>query len=161
MKVSYSVVKGRASSHCITWQKDKKRSRKFFRTRMEALAFKFQKEEELGIDNGILPETELIFHQLAELKAEVLAVSVKLDEIQQSSERQEKGMLEMRKPPAPKILRVAEAAKALRVSSRKLYYLLEKGVFKRYKLPHTRTTFIKLAEVEKALGEGNIGNLLE
>jgi len=103
----------------------------------------------------------LIFHQLAELKAEVLVLSAKLDEIQQSSERQEKGMLEMRKPPAPKILRVADAAKALRVSSRKLYYLLEKGVFKRYKLPHTRTTFIKLAEVEKALGEGNIGNLLE
>jgi excisionase family DNA binding protein len=66
----------------------------------------------------------------------------------------------MRKPPAPKVLRVAEAAKVLRVSSRKLYYLLDKGVFKRYKLPHTRTTFIKLEEVEKALGAEDISELL-
>jgi hypothetical protein len=48
----------------------------------------------------------------------------------------------------------------LRVSSRKLYYLLDKGVFKRYKLPHTRTTFIKLNEVEKALGTENVEDLL-
>jgi hypothetical protein len=37
---------------------------------------------------------------------------------------------------------------------------LKKGVFKRYKLPHTRTTFIKLDEVEKAVGQGDIGDLL-
>ena len=73
---------------------------------------------------------------------------------------QEKSLNDLRKPPAPKILRVAEAAKVLRVPRRKLYYLLDKGVFKRYKLPHTRTTFIKLDEVEKALGTENIEDLL-
>jgi excisionase family DNA binding protein len=70
-------------------------------------------------------------------------------------------LLAMQKPAAPKILRVSEASKVLRVSSRKLYYLLEKGVFKRYKLPHTRTTFIKLEEVEKALGSKGIDALIE
>ena len=74
--------------------------------------------------------------------------------------QQQEYLSDIRKPPAPKILRVSEAAKVLRVSSRKLYYLLDKGVFKRYKLPHTRTTFIKLDEVEKALGTENIEDLL-
>ena len=69
-------------------------------------------------------------------------------------------MKELHKPPVPKILRISEAAKVLRISSRKLYYLLDKGVFKRYKLPHTRTTFIKLDEVEKALGSGDVSDLL-
>jgi len=128
---------------------------------MAAFIFKFQKEEELGIENTIAPETEVMFHLLSELKTEVLDISRKLDEIHKSTARQEKGISEIRKPPVPKILRVAEAAKALRVSSRKLYYLLEKGVFKRYKLPHTRTTFIKLDEVEKALGDGSVRNLLD
>ena len=128
---------------------------------MDALVFKFQKEAELGMEKTHYAESEIIFHLLSELKGEVSAITEKLDEICKSTARQEKGIAEIQKPPVPKILRVAEAAKALRVSSRKLYYLLEKGVFKRYKLPHTRTTFIKLDEVEKALGDGNIGNLLD
>ncbi|MEC9123496.1 MAG: helix-turn-helix domain-containing protein, partial [Verrucomicrobiota bacterium] len=73
---------------------------------------------------------------------------------------QESFLADLRKPPAPKILRISEAAKVLRVSPRKLYYLLEKGVFKRYKLPHTRTTFIKLDEVEEALGSDDVSELL-
>jgi hypothetical protein len=84
----------------------------------------------------------------------------RLGRMENSFLKQESYLHDMRKPPAPKILKVAEAAKVLRVSSRKLYYLLAKGVFKRYKLPHTRTTFIKLDEVERALGTEDISELL-
>ena len=88
-------------------------------------------------------------------------MSSKLEDLEESVKESRELLLEMRKPPTPKILRIQEAAKVLRVSPRKLYYLLNKGVFKRYKLPHTRTTFIKLEEVEKALGEKNLDGLIK
>ena len=83
-----------------------------------------------------------------------------MNRLEDSMVKQTESLVAIKKPPAPKILRISEAAKVLRVSSRKLYYLLDKGVFKRYKLPHTRTTFIELDEVEKALGTENIEDLL-
>ena len=49
MKVSYSRAKGRVSSHCITWVYRKKRHRKFFRDRISAMRFLYQKETELGL----------------------------------------------------------------------------------------------------------------
>jgi predicted DNA-binding transcriptional regulator AlpA len=84
----------------------------------------------------------------------------RIEGIEQTVRAQEGHLKDLRKPPVPKILRISEAAKVLRISSRKLYYLLDKGVFKRYKLPHTRTTFIKLNEVEEALGSGDVSELL-
>ena len=103
----------------------------------------------------------MIFWLLSDLNDKIEFIEAKIINLENSVLNQEKSLQEIKKPPAPKILRIAEAAKVLRVSSRKLYYLLDKGVFKRYKLPHTRTTFIKLDEVEKALGTENIEDLLK
>ncbi len=161
MKVSYSVVKGKASSHCITWTYRKKRHRKFFRDRISAMRFLYQKETELGLKKDAKIENEIIFLVLGEIKERLDQLDLKMERLEQSFLLQEKILDELRKPPAPKILKVSEASKVLRVSTRKLYYLLDKGVFKRYKLPHTRSTFIKLEEVEKALGSGSISELLD
>lgn len=160
MKVNYSIAKGRASPHCITWINRKKRYRKYFRSRLDALRFRNQKEQELGVPQREGIENELLFWLLGEMNDKLQTMDERMCKIEFSILEQENSLNDLRKPPAPKILRVAEAAKVLRVSSRKLYYLLDKGVFKRYKLPHTRTTFIKLDEVEKALGTENIEDLL-
>lgn len=160
MKVSYSFVADRASSHCITWTYRKKRHRKYFRSRIDAVKFRNEKARELGIGDDFAIENEIIFLALSEIKERLDSIDRRLEALTTSVEAQEKYMEELRKPPVPKILRVSEAAKVLRVSQRKLYYLLKKGVFKRYKLPHTRTTFIKLNEVERAVGQGDVGDLL-
>ena len=160
MKVSYSFAKNRASAHCITWVYRKKRHRKFFKSRIDAVRFQNEKEIELGVPDAKGIENEVIFLALTEIKDRLDGMELRLDRMEHSFHKQESHLNEMRKPPAPKILKVSEAAKVLRVSSRKLYYLLAKGVFKRYKLPHTRTTFIKLDEVEKALDSEDISDLL-
>ena len=116
---------------------------------------------EFGLVESQQIENQVIFHFLAEINDRLLKINDRLDTIEKSAEENQRMLLAMQKPAAPKILRVSEASKVLRVSSRKLYYLLEKGVFKRYKLPHTRTTFIKLEEVEKALGSKGIDALIE
>ena len=97
---------------------------------------------------------------LSEIKDRLDSMDLRIEGIEQTVRVQEGHLKDLRKPPVPKILRISEAAKVLRISSRKLYYLLDKGVFKRYKLPHTRTTFIKLNEVEEALGSGDVSELL-
>ena len=127
---------------------------------MEALRFQNEKEQELGILPRENLENEMIFWLLSDINDKLEYLEAKIINLENSVLNQEKSLHEIKKPPAPKVLRIAEAAKVLRVSSRKLYYLLDKGVFKRYKLPHTRTTFIKLDEVEKALGTENIEDLL-
>lgn len=160
MKVSYSHVKGRASPHCITWLYRKKRYRKYFRSRMDAMRFRNDKLNELGVEDTGTVENAVVFHVLTEIKENLDALDRRVESLESSVRMQEKYLEEMRKPPAPKILRISEAAKVLRVSQRKLYYLMNKGVFKRYKLPHTRTTFIRLDEVEKALGQGDVTDLL-
>jgi excisionase family DNA binding protein len=160
MKVSYSMAKGRASPHCITWIYRKKRHRKYFRSRIDALRFRNEKEQDLGVRDRHEIENEIIFWALSEIKERLDGIEERIGNLEANFLEQGEHLKAMRKPPAPKVLRVAEAAKVLRVSSRKLYYLLDKGVFKRYKLPHTRTTFIKLEEVEKALGAEDISELL-
>ena len=160
MKVSYSIAKNRASPHCITWVYRKKRFRKFFRSRIDAVRFKNEKEQELGIRNPDGIENEVVFLALTEIKDRLDGMEARLERMENSFSLQESHLNDLRKPPAPKILRISEAAKVLRVSPRKLYYLLDKGVFKRYKLPHTRTTFIKVDEVEKALGTEDVSELL-
>jgi hypothetical protein len=160
MKVSYSHDVKRASPHCITWTYRKKRYRKYFKSRIDAVRFKSDKERELGISDPNSIETEVIFLALSEIKDRLDGIDSRLAGMENSLSIQESFLSDLRKPPAPKILRISEAAKVLRVSPRKLYYLLEKGVFKRYKLPHTRTTFIKLDEVEEALGSDDVSELL-
>ena len=160
MKVSYSFVASRASSHCITWTYRQKRHRKYFRSRIDAVKFRNEKARELGISDDFAIENEIIFLALSEIKERLDSIDDRIDKLESTAMAQENYMDELRKPPVPKILRISEAAKVLRVSQRKLYYLLKKGVFKRYKLPHTRTTFIKLDEVENAVGQGDIGDLL-
>ena len=160
MKVSYTVAKDRASPHCISWTYRKKRFRKYFKSRIDALSFRNEKERELGVKEREGIEAEVIFLVMTEIKDRLAAMEERMEKLENSMLTQEDSMKEIRKPPAPKILRITEAAKVLRISQRKLYYLLDKGVFKRYKLPHTRSTFIKLDEVEKALGSENIEDLL-
>jgi len=160
MKVSYSHVKGRASSHCITWFHRKKRRRRYFRSRIEAMKFRNEKLRELGLLDESSVENAVVFHMLSEIKERLDSIGCRVEELETSVRTQEKYLEELRKPPAPKILRISEASKVLRISQRKLYYLLKKGVFRRYKLPHTRTTFIKLEEVEEALGQGGVSELL-
>ena len=160
MKVSYSLASGRASPHCITWVYRKKRHRKYFRSRIDAVRFRNEKEQELGIRGSTEIENEIIFLALNEIKDRLDLMDERIEDIERSVRNQEGHLKDLRKPPVPKILRISEAAKVLRISSRKLYYLLDKGVFKRYKLPHTRTTFIKLDEVEDAIGSGDLSELL-
>ena len=160
MKVSYSLASGRASPHCITWVYRKKRHRKYFRSRIDAVRFRNEKEQELGIRGSTEIENKIIFLALNEIKDRLDLMDERIEDIERSVRNQEGHLKDLRKPPVPKILRISEAAKVLRISSRKLYYLLDKGVFKRYKLPHTRTTFIKLDEVEDALGSGDLSELL-
>ena len=160
MKISYSLAKDRASPHCISWTYRKKRYRKYFRTRIDAFSFRNDKEMELGVKDRETIETEVIFMVLSEIKDTLKGLDERISRMEESLMDQEESMREIRKPPAPKILKISEAAKVLRISRRKLYYLLDKKVFKKYKLPHTRTTFIKLDEVEKALGSSNIEDLL-
>ena len=160
MKVSYSLASGRASPHCITWVYRKKRHRKYFRSRIDAVRFRNEKEQELGIRGSTEIENEIIFLALNEIKDRLDLMDERIEDIERSVRNQEGHLKDLRKPPVPKILRISEAAKVLRISSRKLYYLLDKGVFKRYKLPHTRTTFIKLDEVEDALCSGDLSELL-
>ena len=160
MKISYSVAKDRASPHCISWTYRKKRHRKYFRTRIDAFSFRNQKEMELGVKDREAIENEVIFMVLSEINDKLSGLDQRISKMEESFLDQQESMREIRKPPAPKILKITEAAKVLRISRRKLYYLLDKKVFKKYKLPHTRTTFIKLDEVEKALGSSNIEDLL-
>jgi len=160
MKISYSLAKDRASPHCISWTYRKKRFRKYFRTRIDAFSFRNQKEFELGVKDREAIENEVIFLVLSEIKDKLTSLEERIFKMEESFLDQQESMREIRKPPAPKILKITEAAKVLRISRRKLYYLLDKKVFKKYKLPHTRTTFIKLDEVEKALGSSNIDDLL-
>ena len=160
MKISYSLAKDRASPHCISWTYRKKRYRKYFRTRIDAFSFRNQKEMELGVKDREAIETEVIFLVLSEIKDKLNSLEERIGKMEESLLDQQESMREIRKPPAPKILKISEAAKVLRISRRKLYYLLDKKVFKKYKLPHPRTTFIKLDEVEKALGSSNIEDLL-
>ena len=160
MKISYSLAKDRASPHCISWTYRKKRFRKYFRTRIDAFSFRNQKEFELGVRDREAIENEVIFLVLSEIKDKLTSLEERIFRMEESFLDQQESMREIRKPPAPKILKITEAAKVLRISRRKLYYLLDKKVFKKYKLPHTRTTFIKLDEVEKALGSSNIDDLL-
>ena len=61
MKVSYSLASGRASPHCITWVYRKKRHRKYFRSRIDAVRFRNEKEQELGIRGSTEIENEIIF----------------------------------------------------------------------------------------------------
>jgi hypothetical protein len=160
MKISYSLAKDRASPHCISWTYRKKRYRKYFRSRIDAFSFRHEKEMELGVKERESIEAEVIFLVLSEIKDKLVGLEERIERMENSMIDQQESMREIRKPPAPKILKITEAAKVLRISRRKLYYLLDKKVFKKYKLPHTRTTFIKLDEVEKALGSSNIEDLL-
>ena len=161
MKISYSKAKGRISPHCITWIYKKKRHRKFFRTRIDAFVFKLEKESELGSGESLKDEDQVILHLLSMVNQRLTDLSDRLSEMDKAILENQKILKSILKPAAPRILKVSEASKVLRISTRKLYYLLDKGVFKRYKLPHTRTTFIKLEEVEKVLNSKNIESLLE
>jgi len=152
MKISYSLAKDRASPHCISWTYRKKRYRKYFRTRIDAFSFRNQKEMELGVKDREAIETEVIFLVLSEIKDKLNSLEERIGKMEESLLDQQESMREIRKPPAPKILKISEAAKVLRISRRKLYYLLDKKVFKKYKLPHTRTTFTSWTKSKKHWG---------
>jgi len=126
MKISYSLAKDRASPHCISWTYRKKRYRKYFRTRIDAFSFRNQKEMELGVKDREAIETEVIFLLLSEIKDKLNLLEERIGKMEESLLDQEESMREIRKPPAPKILKISEAAKVLRISRRKLYYLLDK-----------------------------------
>ena len=160
MKISYSLAKDWASPHCISWTYRKKRHRKYFRSRIDAFSFRNQKEMELGVKDREAIENEVVFMVLSEIKDKLASLEERIFRMEESLLDQQESMREIRKPPAPKILKISEAAKVLRISRRKLYYLLDKKVFKKYKLLHTRTTFIKLDVVEKAPRLSNIDDLL-
>ena len=160
MKVSYSYVKGRASPHCITFVRRKRRYRRYFKSRIDAVKFLNEKRLEFGVKDPEVMENDAIFHVLSEIKQQLEVISNRTSALEDSARQQEEILASMRKPPKPRILKVAEAAKILRVSPRKLYYLLEKKVFSRYYLPHTSTTFIRVVEIEKVLEGGGVEEAL-
>ena len=84
MKVSYSVAKGRASAHCITWTHRKRRSRKYFRSRMDALRFRNEKELELGIRERNEIESEIIFWALSEIKERLDSIDNRVGKLEKS-----------------------------------------------------------------------------
>ena len=160
MKVTYSYVKGRASPHCITFLRRMRRYRRYFKNRIDAVKFQNEKRLEFGIKDPSVMENEAIFHVLSEIREKLEAIDRRTSDLEDSVLKQEEMLGSMRKPPKPRILKVAEAAKILRVSARKVYYLLEKKVFTRYHLPHTSTTFIRVAEIEKVLDDGGVEEAL-
>ena len=160
MKVSYSYVKGRASSHCITFVYRKRRQRRYFKSRIDAIKFQNEKRLDFGIKDPSVMENDAIFHVLSEIKEKLEAIAGRTSALEYSVRQQEEILGSLRKPPKPRILKVSEAAKILRVSPRKVYYLLEKKVFTRYYLPHTSTTFIRVAEIEKILDDGGVEEAL-
>ena len=160
MKVSYSYVKGRISSHCITFVHRNRRNRRYFKSRIDAIKFQNEKRLEFGVKDPTVMENEAIFHVLSEIKEKLESIAGRTSALEYSFRQQEEILGSMRRPPKPRILKVSEAAKILRVSSRKVYYLLEKKVFTRYYLPHTSTTFIRVAEIEKVLDDGGVEEAL-
>ena len=84
MKVSYSYASGRVSSHCITWTQEKKRHRKYFRSRIEALKFRNDKEQELGIRDRQAIENEVIFWVLSEIKDKLDLMEGRLEQLEKS-----------------------------------------------------------------------------
>ena len=123
MKISYSLAKDRASPHCISWTYRKKRHRKYFRTRIDAFSFRNQKEMELGVKDREVIENEVVFLVLSEIRDKLAVLEERIFRMEESLLDQQESMREIRKPPAPKILKISEAAKVLRISRRKLYYL--------------------------------------
>ena len=109
MKVSYSFAAGRASCHCITWIYRKKRHRRYFRTRLDAVRFRNEKEQELGIRQTTEIENEIIFLALGEIKDRLDSINDRIDSIEGSIRTQESYLESLRKPPVPKILRISEA----------------------------------------------------
>ena len=124
MKVSYSFAAGRASCHCITWIYRKKRHRRYFRTRLDAVRFRNEKEQELGIRQTTEIENEIIFLALGEIKDRLDSINDRIDSIEGSIRTQESYLESLRKPPVPKILRISEAAKVLRISSKEIILLI-------------------------------------
>ena len=120
------MAKDRASPHCISWTYRKKRHRKYFRTRIDAFSFRNQKEMELGVKDREAVENEVIFMVLSEINDKLSGLDQRISKMEESFLDQQESMREIRKPPAPKILKITEAAKVLRISRRKLYYLLDK-----------------------------------
>ena len=160
MKVSYSYVKGRPSPHCITLVRRKRRYRRYFKSRIDAVKFQNDKRLELGIKDPSVMENDAIFHLLSEIKEKLESIDRRMSELEYSVKQQDEMLASMRKPPKPRILKVSEAAKVLRVSARKMYYLLEKKVFTRYHLPHTSTTFIRVNEIEDLLHDKGVEEAL-
>ena len=160
MKVSYSYVRGRNSSHCITFVHRKRRYRRYFKSRIDAIKFQNEKRLEFGIKDPTVMENEAIFHVLSEINDKLESVNRRMSQLEHSVAKQEEILGTMRKPPKPRILKVSEAAKILRVSPRKVYYLLEKKVFSKYRLPHTSTTFVRVSEIEKILDDGGVEEAL-
>ena len=74
MKVSYTVAKDRASPHCISWTYRKKRFRKYFKSRIDALSFRNEKERELGVKEREGIEAEVIFLVMTEIKDRLAAI---------------------------------------------------------------------------------------
>ena len=108
MKVNYSMAKGRASPHCITWVYRKKRHRKYFRSRLEALRFRNEKEQELGVPQRTGIENELLFWLLGEINDKLNRIEERLSHLEGSMIQQEESLHEIKKPPAPKILRISK-----------------------------------------------------
>jgi hypothetical protein len=140
--------------------KRRRRYRRYFKNRIEAIKFQNEKRLEFGIKDPEVMENEAIFHVLSEIKEQLEAISNRTAALEHSAKQQEAILASLRKPPKPRILKVAEAAKILRVSPRKVYYLLDKKVFSRYHLPHTSTTFIRVLEIEKVLEDGGVEEAL-
>ena len=97
MKVSYSLATGRASPHCITWTHRKKRYRKYFRSRIDAVRFRNEKEQELGIRSSHEIENEIIFLALSEIKDRLDSIDQRIEGIEQTVRAQEGHLKDLRK----------------------------------------------------------------
>ena len=81
MKVSYSYVRGRTSSHCITFVHRKRRYRRYFKSRIDAVKFQNEKRLEFGIKDPTVMENEAIFHVLSEIKEKLETMDRRMSEL--------------------------------------------------------------------------------
>ena len=108
MKSELFNGEGTGFPHCITWVYRKKRHRKYFRSRLEALRFRNEKEQEWGVPQRTGIENELLFWLLGEINDKLNRIEERLSHLEGSMIQQEESLHEIKKPP-PKILRISKS----------------------------------------------------
>ena len=103
MKVNYSKAKkGEYLLIIISWTYRKKRYRKYFKSRLEALRFQNEKEQELGILPRKNLENEMVFWLLSDINDKLEFLEAKIINLENSVLNQEKVCMKSKNLPHPR-----------------------------------------------------------